>query len=295
VWTVVRKQHGVISHAQLIAFDFGPKAIRHRLQTGRLHSLQFRGVYAVGRRELTREGVWMAAVLACGEGAALSHESAAQLLGIRRYERGDIEVSIPAARSVRLEGIRAHRRNPMPATTTLRSIPVTQPLFTLVDLATSLHERRLEAAINEADTLGLLDPETARAKLDAIPRWPGIAKFRRILDSHTRTDSDLERRFLRLVKRAGLPMPVTQARVNGHRVDFYWPHLRLVVETDGLTYHRTPTQQIRDRERDQAHTKAGLTQLRFANVQVRAEPESVAATLKAVAERLRNTPPRGGL
>jgi very-short-patch-repair endonuclease len=279
----------------LAGLGFSIEAIRHRLRTGRLHSLQFRGVYAVGRRELTREGVWMAAVLACGEGAALSHESAAQLLGIRRYERGDIEVSIAAARTVRLEGIRAHRRNPLPATTTLRSIPVTQPLFTLVDLATSLHERRLEAALNEADTLGLLDPETASAALDRLPPYPGIAGLRRILTQYTRTDSDLERCFLRLVKRAGLPMPVTQARVNGHRVDFYWPHLRLVVETDGLTYHRTPTQQIRDRERDQAHTRAGLTQLRFANAQVRHDQRAVTATLRAVAERLRNTPPRGGL
>jgi very-short-patch-repair endonuclease len=237
----------------------------------------------------------MAAVLACGEGAALSHESAAQLLGIRRYERGDIEVSIPAARTVRLEGIRTHRRNPMPATTTLRSIPVTQPLFTLVDLAASLEDQRLEAAINEADKLGLVDPETASAALDRLPPYPGIARLRRILTQHTRTDSDLERRFLRLVERAGLSMPQTQARINGHRVDFYWPDLGLVVETDGLTYHRTPTQQMRDRERDQAHTKAGLTQLRFANVQIRHDPESVAATLKAVSERLRNTPPRGGL
>jgi very-short-patch-repair endonuclease len=237
----------------------------------------------------------MAAVLASGQSAALSHKSAAQLLGIRRYERGDIEVSIPAARTVRLSGIKAHRRNPMPETTTIRSIPVTQPLFTLVDLGASLHDRPLEAAINEADKLGLVDPETASAALDRLPPYPGIAKLRRILTQHTRTDSDLERRFLRLVKQAGLPAPETQARINGHRVDFYWPDLGLVVETDGLTYHRTPTQQTRDRERDQAHTKSGLTQLRFANVQIRHDPESVATTLRAVAERLRNTPPRGGL
>jgi hypothetical protein len=169
IWTLVREQHGVISHAQLVAFRLSPKAIRHRLRTGRLHSLQFPGVYAVGRRELTREGLWMAAVLASGKGAALSHESAAQLLGIRRYERGDIEVSIPAARTVRLEGIRAHRRNPMPETATIRSIPVTQPLFTLVDLAWSLEDQRLEAAINEADKLGLVDQETASEALDRLP------------------------------------------------------------------------------------------------------------------------------
>src|SRR4051794_40907695 len=104
VWALVRAQHGVIARWQLIELGFSAEAIRHRVRSGRLYPLQFRGVYAVGRRELTREGVWMAAVLACGEGAALSHESAAQLLGIRRYERGDIEVSIPAARTVRRKG-----------------------------------------------------------------------------------------------------------------------------------------------------------------------------------------------
>ncbi|MFL5840781.1 MAG: endonuclease domain-containing protein, partial [Thermoleophilaceae bacterium] len=122
--------------------------------------------------------------------------------------------------------------------------------------------------------------------LEQLPRRPGIAKLRRLLTEHTPTDSDLERRFLRLVKKASLPKPETQARVNGYRVDFHWPELGLVVETDGLTYHRTPTQQIRDRERDQVHTRAGLTNLRFANAQVRDDPDTVIATLRAVGRRL---------
>jgi very-short-patch-repair endonuclease len=234
----------------------------------------------------------MAAVLACGEGAALSHESAAALWGIGRAGADPIQVSLPGNR-VRLAGIRSHRRRPMPPTTTIRSIPVTQPLFTLVDLATQLEDRQLEAAVNEADKLGLIDPHSASATLDAASRRPGIANLRRILTQHTRTDSDLEREFLRLVKKAGLPKPETQEEVNGYRVDFYWPELGLVVETDGFTYHRTPTQQIRDRERDQAHTRAGLTNLRFANAQVRSDHEAVIATLRAVTEHLRNTPPSG--
>jgi very-short-patch-repair endonuclease len=128
--------------------------------------------------------------------------------------------------------------------------------------------------------------DTLLHDLEHLPRIPGIAKLKAALTQHTRTDSDLERRFLRLVKRAGLPIPETQAHVNGYRVDFHWPDLGLVVETDGLTYHRTPHRQIRDRERDQAHARAGLTQLRFANVQVRREPETVAATLATVIERI---------
>ena len=110
-----------------------------------------------------------------------------------------------------------------------------------------------------------------------------------MLSAHTVTDSDLERRFLRLVRRAGLPKPRTQDVVCGLRVDFHWPELRLVVETDGLTYHRTPAQQARDRRRDQILAAAGLTPLRFTNAQVRREGASVMATLKAVAKRQMST------
>jgi very-short-patch-repair endonuclease len=113
------------------------------------------------------------------------------------------------------------------------------------------------------------------------------------LQTFTITDSELERRFLRLARAAGLPTPETQAWVNGFRVDFHWPRLGLVVETDGLRYHRTPAQQARDRLRDQAHTAAGLTALRFAGVQVRFEADQVQATLVAVAKRLDGaSPPR---
>lgn len=100
------------------------------------------------------------------------------------------------------------------------------------------------------------------------------------------TDSELERRFLRLVRRVNLPVPQTGARLNGFKVDFYWPELGLVVETDGLRYHRTPAQQARDRERDQAHTAAGLTQLRFTHAQVFRDPVRVGQTLRAVVRRL---------
>jgi very-short-patch-repair endonuclease len=101
------------------------------------------------------------------------------------------------------------------------------------------------------------------------------------------TDTELERRFLPIARRAGLSRPETQAHVNGFRVDFYWPELGLVVETDGLRYHRTPAQQAIDRIRDQAHAAAGLTPLRFTRAQVRYEPSHVEATVAAVARRLR--------
>jgi very-short-patch-repair endonuclease len=121
-----------------------------------------------------------------------------------------------------------------------------------------------------------------------MPRRPGLGRLRRTLDRHTfrLTRSELERRFLPIARRAGLPRPLTRQWVNGYEVDFLWPDLGLVVETDGLRYHRTPAQQAVDRRRDQTHTAAGLTPLRFTHYEVRYELGHVEATLAAVARRL---------
>src|SRR5262249_55095036 len=127
-----------------------------------------------------------------------------------------------------------------------------------------------------------------RRGLEEIRGQPGVRTLSRLLDRqvYRLTDSELERRFLRLVRNLGLPAPKTGVGLHGFRVDFFRPDLGLVVETDGLRYHRTPAQQARDRKRDQAHTAAGLTALRFTHAQVRFEPEEVRATLEAVVGRL---------
>jgi very-short-patch-repair endonuclease len=289
VWALARRQHGVVSRTQLLDLGFHPQAIKHRLAKVRLHPVH-RGVYAVGRPDLTTHGRWMAAVLRCRPGAVLSHGSAAAQLGIGS-ERGVVEVSVPANRSARVRGVRVHRRAAFGQDDIVvrDGIPVTSPVLTLVDLATYLGRDRLEEAINQADKRDLIDPEALREALEAIPRRPGVAPLRKLLDrrTFTLTDSELERRFLPIARRAGLPRPVTGQRVNGFKVDFYWPELGLVVETDGLRYHRTPAQQARDRVRDQAHTTSGLTPLRFTHAQVRFEPRYVEATLAATAARLR--------
>jgi very-short-patch-repair endonuclease len=154
----------------------------------------------------------------------------------------------------------------------------------------------MEAAVNEADRVDLIEPEALRSGLAEMPRWPGVARLRRLLDCRTfaLTDSQLERQFRPLARADGLPRPRTQERVNGFRVDFYWPELGLIVETDGLRYHRTPARQARDRVRDQTHTAAGLTVLRFTHAQVRLEPHRVQAVLAATARQLssgRRRPP----
>jgi very-short-patch-repair endonuclease len=233
----------------------------------------------------------MAAVLTIGPGAVLSHESAAALWDIRDERSPLIHLTVPAEVDRRQRGLVVHRRCTLrPADTASRfGIPVTAPIRTLLDLATQVPPPELEAAVNRADKLDLVDPEALRAGLDARGGQRGTRILRRLLDRRTfvLTDSELERRFLPIARRAGLPPPLTQQLVNGFRVDLYWPDLGLVVETDGLRYHRSPAQQARDRVRDQAHTAAGLTPLRFTHAQVRYEPGSVEATTRAVASRLR--------
>ena len=167
-------------------------------------------------------------------------------------------------------------------------IPLTGIVLTLVDLATRLPPNEVERSIGEADKYDLIDPERLRAGLEEFAGVPGVEALRTTLDRRTfvLTDSELERLFLPLARRAGLPRPETRVYVNGFRVDFYWPDLGLVVEADSLRYHRTPAQQTEDARRDQVHTAASLRTLRFTHGQIAFEPGHVEAMLRAVA-RLR--------
>jgi very-short-patch-repair endonuclease len=287
IWQLAARQDGVVTRAQLLEHGLSSRAIEHRLARGRIHRVRH-GVYAVGWPRLSRHGVWMAAVLSCGDDAALSHEPAGALFGIRPVT-GLLEVSAPTDR--RRPGIVVHRRTDLEITHHYDT-PVTPPVLTLIDLAARLSRDELEATINEADKRDLIDPETLRSALGGFEGRPGVVRLRETLDrrTFTLTDSKLERLFLPLARRAGLSRPMTGQIVNGCKVDFYWPDLGLVVETDGLRYHRTPAQQANDRMRDQAHTAAGLTQLRFTHFQVRYEPGYVEETLAAVTHRLLSTP-----
>lgn len=274
---------------QLRELGYGRHAIGHRIKRGLLHPVH-RGVFAVGRPEISEKGRWLAAVLACGDGAVLSHSSAAALWRIGYERRNLVEVSLPSPSRRRRPGIRIHRRPSLqPRDVTAEyDIPVTTPVQTLIDLALRLDRRGIERMINEADKYDLVHPPELRGALDQRIGEPGVARLRHILDRRTfrLTKEELERRFLPLARQAGLPVPLTGQWVNEFEVDFYWPDLGLVVETDGLRYHRTPAEQARDRLRDQAHTAAGLTQLRFTHEQVRYEPEYVRVILAQTASRL---------
>jgi hypothetical protein len=287
---LAERQHGVVSRKQLLAVGFHSQAIQHRMASGRLHRTRWRGVYALGRPQLSRHGIWMAAVLSAGPNAVLSHRTAARLWGIRVAEAPDIDVSVPIGRRPRSRGIVAHRRARLTRNdvATRHGIPVTEPVRTLIDIAMHLSIDELEAAVNDADKLGLVRTDALRSALDRHGGQRGAGILRVLLDRHTftLTHSQLERRFLPIALRAGLPPPLTQRRIDGFRVDFCWPDLALVVETDGLRYHRTAAQQTVDRRRDQTHMAAGRTPLRFSHAQVAFEPDHVEVTLRAVATGL---------
>ncbi len=290
LWELAQSQHGVVTRAQLMERGLTSKAIAHRIRTGRLHRL-WRGVYAVGRPDVGQYGRWMAAVLSCGSDALLSHRSAATLWGIAKSPPNmATEVVVPAKLRRWQPEIRLRRRADLGAEhrREVNGIPVTDPVSTLVDLASCVMEWQVEKAINDADRLGLVDPVSLRAEIEGLLPRPGMACMCRLLGCDALTDTGLERKFLHIVREAGLPLPETQVMVNGYRVDFHWPDLGLIVETDGWVHHRTAGEQATDHRRDQAHTKAGLTTLRFAERQVRYEPRRVQATLSTVMRRLLN-------
>jgi very-short-patch-repair endonuclease len=279
-WQLTRRQHGVVTRSQLLALGTPPETIRTRLEAGRMHRL-WAGVYAVGRPDVDRLGYLKAATLACGPNARLSHRSAAELWRIGPRISGPIDVLVPATSHPRLAGIRLHRRSRPGPTRNVKGIAVGDPVSVLIDLAAELATEEVEDAVNEADRLDLIRTHRLRPALDREPSRPGIGRLKAILDAQTfsRAANALERRFLAIVREAGLPAPETQRRLGRNRVDFFWPALGFVVETDSLRHHRTAAEQAVDLGRDQTHARAGLRSLRFSHSQVFHRPNHVREVL----------------
>jgi very-short-patch-repair endonuclease len=269
-------QHGVVSRAQLRCLGLSVAAVDHRVRAGRLHVIH-RGVYAVGHAVLGVEGRWMAAVLACGADAVLSHGSAAAAWELQQVGSGAIHVTIPAAPGrARRRGVRLHRSRVLrPADTTVhRGIPITTPARTLIDLSRRLGGRQLEHAIDLADQRGLVDFRDLEAANSAALN----AVLRRYRTASTR--SELEERFLRLCDDHGIPRPETNVRIEGLEVDFVWRDRRLIVEVDGYAYHRSPSAFEADRERDVTLSVAGWQVLRFTWAQITRRRAWVAAACR---------------
>jgi very-short-patch-repair endonuclease len=274
---LAERQYGVVARAQLLALGLGADAIDHRLQRKRLHPLH-RGVYAVGQRRLRREARWMAAVLACGPGAVLSHIPGGAHWQIVR-DRGPCDVTAPNARRSR-RGIRVHEAQlPADEITVHEGIPITTVPRTLFDLAAVLPQRQLERAINEAEVLHLWDELSLDHLLHRYPRRTGNKAVRAALKQRRRgssaTKSALEEMFLALTDASGIPRPEINALVEGFEVDVVWRDVRLVVELDGRDTHGTAAAFERDRERDRALQVAGWRPVRITYRQMRDAPRAV--------------------
>jgi hypothetical protein len=257
---IAADQYGIVTRAQLHEAGLSNGGIERRIAAGRLHRLH-RGVYAVGHPAVGLHGRWLAAVLACGRGALLSHRSAAALWGMRSTSAPLIDVTVPPGNGHRSkDGIRVHRE--VKRGTEHLGIPVTSPRCTLDDLAAAkIPPWQLRRAMEVAQRLGEpVKPEGPRSPLEAA--------FLALCDDE----------------------PVVNGLVNGFEVDFHWPDARLVVETDGHEHHGTRAAFERDRARDQALTAAGWTVVRFTYRQVLEEPARVRDVLLSVRSRSLATP-----
>jgi Protein of unknown function (DUF559) len=263
-------------------------AITHRVDAGRLHRLHS-GVYAVGHRSLAYEGRWMAGVLAGGDGAVLSHRSAAALWGLRSTT-ASTPTEISSTRSTRSSRSLLRHCVDLPAdeVTSRRGIPVTTASRTLLDLAAGVSLREFERAVREAEFLRLPDRPPLAELLGRYPRRRGARTVRLTLKRLSRlgsgsTRSPLEDRFLRFVARAKLPVPETNVvlRLDGHtyEADCLWRGARLIVEIDGHESHRTRAAFESDRERDRHLQVAGWTVIRVTNRQL-ATPRTLATDIK---------------
>ena len=272
-------------------------AIRHAVRSGRLHRV-FRGVYAVGRHRIGERGRLFAATLACGEGAVISHRSAAALKGFLDKGPASIDVIAPGWRGRKVDGIHRHDvRRPQPSETgTFDGIPCTSPARTLVDLAGVVGVRTLRSCFERAAARNLLDIAAielsmggggrtgSRALRDLLDEWRGAAPVL----AKGRLKSPLEAKVLPLLAARGLPMPLANVPVDLSEgrieVDFLWPDHRFVLEADSRAFHATDVAAERDRWRDRELMRVGYSSLRVTWEQAEKETEEIG---DAIASRLR--------
>jgi very-short-patch-repair endonuclease len=285
---LARRQHGVVAKRQLIALGVGEGAIKHRLGVGRMHRVHA-GVYALGHLALSADGNRMAAVLAAGPDARLSHRDAAALWDLRATAHTRIDVSVPRSGLRSRQGLNVHCTAPWHPDdcANRRGIPVTSVARTLLDVAEVVSRRAFRHIFEEAERLRLVDVRAIQAVVARGHGRRGVGALAAVLaEARTRpladTRSELERRFVDLVESTGLPPPATNVLVEGFLVDAVWPRKRLVVELDGRRYHHTRAAFERDRIRDAGLQVAGYRVLRITWTRLDREPDVVAATIRAL-------------
>jgi predicted transcriptional regulator of viral defense system len=293
------RQHGVISLSQLVLLGFGRGAVELRLRSGRLH-LVHRGVYAVGLRKLTREGTWMAAVLAAGGGAVLSHRDAAAAHALLRADYGPIHITSPRKLHSR-PGLRLHHRClTAEEIVALDGIPTTAVARTILDLAATEPRRAVERAIHEAEVHRVLDLREIAAAVNRSPHAKGVRAVRSVLAerdaraAHTR--EELEERFIAFLVDERLPLPKTNVRLRVGRgwieADCAWFEQKVIAELDGWAVHGTRRRFESDRERDRALHVAGWRPIRVTWRQLHDGRPELAADLRELLAIPRRRPGR---
>lgn len=285
------RQRGLISLEQLRSLGIGTETVNGRVKRGSLHPVH-RGVYAVGHRALGRRGILLAAVLACGPDAVLSHRSAAELWGMRSWPGHPIDVTAGGRRGRERDGIYAHRDNSLvPGDRALfNGIPCTTPARTLLDLAGVVPLGDLRQALGQAEVDRLADFEALREVIARSRGRRGVRRLRMLVDeldpSTQRTRSELERRFLRLCRNFGLPAPevnVTLDLGDIHLVpDFVWRQQRLIMELDGWRFHGTRSAFESDPRRRQRLQLAGWRVVSATWTQVVNEPAELARIVRGL-------------
>lgn len=288
------RQHGVVARRQLLGAGITARMVEWRVQRGRLLRLHA-GVYAVGHAQLRREGRWLAAVLASGPRAVLSHRSAAALHGLRPHSGSEIDVATPAHRAG-VAGVRLHARRRLDRAdwTQIDAVPVTTVARTLVDLAGFVPADQLLRALRRAEELRSFDLHAIEAALARTSGRAGrghAAMRAALAEARARgtqlTRRELEERFLTLVTRAGLPQPHTNVWFPDHafEVDALWREPHVAVELDGWEHHRTRHAFHRDRSKSNTLTLEGWTVLRFTHDDVVRRPAETAAAIRAALAR----------
>jgi very-short-patch-repair endonuclease len=290
IHALAARQHGLVTRQQLLHLELGEDAIDHRLMTGRLVKVQ-RGVYALGHKELRREGSVLAVVLGAGRRAVLSHRSAAALWGIRPWSGAFVEVTVPGRGGVtKRRGRLIHRSDDLAESerTIERDVPVTAIARTLLDLGAVVPTHHLRRAIECSEQAELFDLREVQRVLEAHPGRQGshslsalLADFRDHGESQTR--SDLEALMLQICLDRGLPRPQVNRYDGTRESDFRWATHRLIVEVDSWTFHgRTRRAFDGDRARDRALLQEGWRVARFTDRQILADRAAIAGELAAL-------------
>lgn len=283
------RQWGYVNRAQLLSIGLTPGAIRQLVATGRLLPVHA-GVYAVGVVNRTPVARAMAAVLACGDRAVLSHGSAAALWGFNKYWDMPFETTVSTAR--RRPGIKIHRSRTLTWRDRTRhlGVPVTTRARTVLDIAPRLTDRRLTRLVNDARHAGHLHLDTLADVLNRNANHPGAKRLRRFVeDPRNPTRSPLEDDFIAFAKRYGLPMPVTNTHLFGYEIDVLYPEERVIVEVDGYGFHSDRATFRSDRKRDAVMLAADYVTVRITDDRMEQDGQQEADRILAILEHRRRT------